>query len=394
MMPTFHELVGSSARKILGNHALDTRAGPLNDPGRKPVQILRPHHGHRPHFASSVGQGEVVGFLGLNGAGKTTTMRILTSYLPATSGVARVAGHDVMLESTQVRQNIGYLPESVPLYPKCASMNTSRSGPSSRGCRAPSATSASITAWSAAGSSRCAAGCFRHAFEGLSPARRPGRRHGAQSRPAHPRRTDHRPRSESNPRRALTLLKELGQQPYDLALHPHPLRSRSDLRTRHHHRQRPRRPEPAARRDRIGERDPARGARPSRPDDAHAARAWLASSRSTMKSIDDGVAQLRNSHGGRPKDVREESARRSPGKHWTHSAAGTQEPPAGGCVLRCAARGGPAPHAAAREHGNEEPKRCRPPLTFGRRRLEPLASVAIQIFKSKPAALSAANLRG
>jgi ABC-2 type transport system ATP-binding protein len=63
-----------------------------------------------------VGQGEVVGFLGLNGAGKTTTMRILTSYLPATSGVARVAGHDVMLESTQVRQNIGYLPESVPLY--------------------------------------------------------------------------------------------------------------------------------------------------------------------------------------------------------------------------------------------------------------------------------------
>jgi ABC-2 type transport system ATP-binding protein len=65
-----------------------------------------------------VGQGEVVGFLGLNGAGKTTTMRILTSYLPATSGVARVAGHDVMLESTEVRQNIGYLPESVPLYPE------------------------------------------------------------------------------------------------------------------------------------------------------------------------------------------------------------------------------------------------------------------------------------
>jgi ABC-2 type transport system ATP-binding protein len=63
-----------------------------------------------------VGQGEIVGFLGLNGAGKTTTMRILTSYLPATSGVARVAGYDVMLQSTQVRRNIGYLPESVPLY--------------------------------------------------------------------------------------------------------------------------------------------------------------------------------------------------------------------------------------------------------------------------------------
>jgi ABC-2 type transport system ATP-binding protein len=65
-----------------------------------------------------VGAGEVVGFLGPNGAGKTTTMRILTSYLPATSGVARVAGYDVMLESTEVRENIGYLPESVPLYPE------------------------------------------------------------------------------------------------------------------------------------------------------------------------------------------------------------------------------------------------------------------------------------
>ena len=66
----------------------------------------------------AVGKGEIVGFLGLNGAGKTTTMRILTSYLPATSGVARVAGFDVMLDATGVRQNIGYLPESVPLYPE------------------------------------------------------------------------------------------------------------------------------------------------------------------------------------------------------------------------------------------------------------------------------------
>src|SRR6058998_3755596 len=63
-----------------------------------------------------VDRGEIVGFLGLNGAGKTTTMRILTSYLPATSGVAKVAGFDVMTESMDVRRNIGYLPESVPLY--------------------------------------------------------------------------------------------------------------------------------------------------------------------------------------------------------------------------------------------------------------------------------------
>ncbi|HLW67750.1 MAG TPA: ATP-binding cassette domain-containing protein [Gemmataceae bacterium] len=65
-----------------------------------------------------VSRGEIVGFLGLNGAGKTTTMRILTTFLPATSGVAKVAGHDVMNESMEVRQNIGYLPESVPLYPE------------------------------------------------------------------------------------------------------------------------------------------------------------------------------------------------------------------------------------------------------------------------------------
>ena len=61
-------------------------------------------------------KGEVVGFLGPNGAGKTTAMRILAGYLPATSGVAQVAGFDVLLQSMEVRKRIGYLPESVPLY--------------------------------------------------------------------------------------------------------------------------------------------------------------------------------------------------------------------------------------------------------------------------------------
>jgi ABC-2 type transport system ATP-binding protein len=70
------------------------------------------------HVSFEVDAGEVVGFLGPNGAGKTTTMRILTGYLPATSGVARVAGFDVMTESLEVRRSIGYLPESVPLYPE------------------------------------------------------------------------------------------------------------------------------------------------------------------------------------------------------------------------------------------------------------------------------------
>lgn len=60
--------------------------------------------------------GEIVGFLGPNGAGKTSTIRILTCYHPATSGAARVGGHDVFTESLAVRQLIGYLPESAPLY--------------------------------------------------------------------------------------------------------------------------------------------------------------------------------------------------------------------------------------------------------------------------------------
>ena len=60
--------------------------------------------------------GEVLGFLGPNGAGKTTTMRVLTCYLSADEGTAKVAGYDVFEESIEVRKRIGYLPESAPLY--------------------------------------------------------------------------------------------------------------------------------------------------------------------------------------------------------------------------------------------------------------------------------------
>ncbi|MGD0303429.1 MAG: ATP-binding cassette domain-containing protein [Candidatus Acidiferrales bacterium] len=64
----------------------------------------------------TVNKGEILGFLGPNGAGKTTTMRILTGYLPATSGAARVAGFDVFNDSMDVRRRIGYLPEAPPVY--------------------------------------------------------------------------------------------------------------------------------------------------------------------------------------------------------------------------------------------------------------------------------------
>jgi len=63
-----------------------------------------------------VGAGEILGFLGPNGAGKTTTMRILTCFMPATSGAASVGGYDVFDQSLQVRRLVGYMPENVPLY--------------------------------------------------------------------------------------------------------------------------------------------------------------------------------------------------------------------------------------------------------------------------------------
>ncbi|HEX8310825.1 MAG TPA: ATP-binding cassette domain-containing protein [Chthoniobacteraceae bacterium] len=63
-----------------------------------------------------VEKGEIVGFLGPNGAGKSTTMKILTSYMPASSGRATIAGFDVFEQSLQARKHLGYLPENTPLY--------------------------------------------------------------------------------------------------------------------------------------------------------------------------------------------------------------------------------------------------------------------------------------
>src|SRR5579864_5970618 len=65
-----------------------------------------------------VQKGQIVGFLGPNGAGKTTTMRILTCFLPPTSGAATVAGFDVLEQPMEVKKRIGYLPETPPLYPE------------------------------------------------------------------------------------------------------------------------------------------------------------------------------------------------------------------------------------------------------------------------------------
>ncbi len=64
----------------------------------------------------SAAKGEIVGFLGPNGAGKTTTIRMLATYLPPSSGTAKIAGYDIQSQSNEVRKKIGYLPENPPLY--------------------------------------------------------------------------------------------------------------------------------------------------------------------------------------------------------------------------------------------------------------------------------------
>lgn len=70
------------------------------------------------NISFACGKGEIVGFLGPNGSGKTTTMRILTGYMPPTSGAAFIAGHDTIADSIAARKRLGYLPETVPLYPE------------------------------------------------------------------------------------------------------------------------------------------------------------------------------------------------------------------------------------------------------------------------------------
>src|SRR5450631_2472473 len=70
------------------------------------------------NISFEVEKGQIVGFLGPNGAGKTTTMRVLTCFLPPSSGKANVAGFDVVESPMEVKKRIGYLPETPPLYPE------------------------------------------------------------------------------------------------------------------------------------------------------------------------------------------------------------------------------------------------------------------------------------
>lgn len=85
------------------------------------VEDLVKYYGEYPAVRGvsfEVPKGRVVGFLGPNGAGKSTTMRILAGFLTASGGRANIAGHDVFSDPIAARRNIGYMPESCPLYPE------------------------------------------------------------------------------------------------------------------------------------------------------------------------------------------------------------------------------------------------------------------------------------
>jgi ABC-2 type transport system ATP-binding protein len=98
------------------------RPGKDQTPERAPlVEVKNLTRMYGPHAAVDAisfraEKGEILGFLGPNGAGKTTTMRMLTCFLPPTSGTARVAGYDILEHPAAVRNRVGYLPENVPLY--------------------------------------------------------------------------------------------------------------------------------------------------------------------------------------------------------------------------------------------------------------------------------------
>jgi ABC-2 type transport system ATP-binding protein len=85
------------------------------------VEGLTKYYGNHPAIQDltfHASRGEILGFLGPNAAGKTTTMRILAGYMPPTEGIAKIADFDVIADSLEVRKRIGYLPETVPLYPE------------------------------------------------------------------------------------------------------------------------------------------------------------------------------------------------------------------------------------------------------------------------------------
>ena len=217
-----------------------------------------------------VDRGEIVGFLGPNGAGKTTTIRILTSFLPATSGIARVAGHDVMIESMDVRRHIGYLPESVPLYPEMRVEEYLLYRAKLKQVERKQTAAADRILPGSLPNSRGSPAAHRHPVQGLSPARGTGGYAGARSADPDPGRADGRARPLAN---SGDLGADQGaeQRAHDPPVDAYSLRSRGYLPARDHHSLGPNRPGQEAGRPGNGRRGHCdRGPRPGRASEQRA----------------------------------------------------------------------------------------------------------------------------
>lgn len=90
----------------------------MSEPMIEVVNLTKRYAGHLAvaNVSFTVGRGQIVGLLGPNGAGKSTILRILSCFLPATSGTVRVGGFDVFEQTDEVRRRIGYMPENNPLH--------------------------------------------------------------------------------------------------------------------------------------------------------------------------------------------------------------------------------------------------------------------------------------
>ena len=183
-----------------------------------------------------VQKGEILGFLGPNGAGKTTTMRILACYLPPTEGSARVAGFDVFDAPMEVKQRVGYLPETPPLYPDM-DVETFLDFVAKIKAVAPKSRKARIDE----AIEKCRIGDVRRTLigrlsKGLSPACRPGPGHPPQPGRPDPRRAHGWPRPQADHRDARAD-PGAGGRAHHRPVDPHPARGLHDLRTRRHHQQ-------------------------------------------------------------------------------------------------------------------------------------------------------------
>ena len=143
-----------------------------------------------------VKRGEVLGFLGPNGAGKTTTMKILTCFTAPTEGSARVNGHDVFDEPLAVREAIGYLPESTPLYTDMLVLEYLEFAAEMRGLEGRQARKRDQAVVERDRPRRRDRQGDPRALQGLPPARRSGPGAGARAADPDPRRADERPRPE------------------------------------------------------------------------------------------------------------------------------------------------------------------------------------------------------